>query len=134
MDEVGELADEVTFNSALSFYVPSAVGDTRDEARRQALALMSEMRKRNIAASTTTYNIVLQVLAFSSLDGAAPDEALSHVFSSPPAPRPADRRRENRLVSALMLVDEMMIRMRKGGVTPGRKSSEALSWYSSFVC
>jgi len=119
MDEVGELADEVTFNSALSFYVPSAVGDTRDEARRQALALMSEMRKRNIAASTTTYNIVLQVLAFSSLDGAAPDEALSHVFSSPPAPRPADRRRENRLVSALMLVDEMMIRMRKIGVTPG---------------
>jgi cold-inducible RNA-binding protein len=126
MDEVGELADEVTFNSALSFYVPSAGGDTRDEARRQALALMSEMRKRNSAASTTTYNIVLQVLAFSSLDGAAPDEALSHVFSSPPAPRPADRRRENRLVSALMLVDEMMIRMRKIGVTPGRKSSEAL--------
>jgi hypothetical protein len=134
MDEVGELPDEVTFNSALSFYVPSCVGDTRDEARRQALALMSEMRRRNVAASTATYNTVLQVLAFSSLDGAAPDEALSHIFSSPPAARQDDPRRHNRLLSALMLVDEMMIRMRKIGITPDSMTYDTLFNVAIAAC
>ena len=134
MDEVGEAPDLVTFNTALSFYVPSAVGVGREVARREGLATTMDMRRRGITPEVSTYNILIQIIAFSTLDGAPADDAAALAFSASqarsrsfqaPSSAPESSNVEH-AAAALTAVDEMMIRMRKDGLTPDAMTYDAL--------
>ena len=94
------------------------------------------MSARGIDSQVDTFNTLIQILAYSTLDGAAPDDATARAFSRPaaqsvptdtsagtPAAIVADSRRA---AAALTLVDEMMIRMRKDGITPDTRTYDAL--------
>jgi len=156
MDSVGEAPDVITFNTALSAYVTCAVGETRDMARQQGLALIAEMRRRQISATTGTYNTLIQILAYTLLDGAPPDKALAHAFSSasstayanyniasssslPVSPERAAitvgaLTPSQRATNAVLEVDTMMIRMRRENVMPDSMTYDTLFNVITAAC
>ena len=157
MDDAGVSPDAVTFNTALSFYVPASVGYMRDDARRQGLTLIQEMRSRDVRPTVSSYNTLTQIMAYSTLDGSPPDDALARAFSpsttaalslpcssialspalasSPSAsPSSAHASGARRAAAALAQVDQAMIRMRKQLLTPDAVSYDTLLNVAIAAC